>query len=152
MMKERVSPVHRTDAFGRPLFVDGTFPKGRPVSASVFDFALATTDPAAFFESLDEHRLAASIYDLELEGGVSHVGKTSRPLFKRTAEHLLAGKRVKAVTRIFLDWGGLNAADAEATVLADVLRSKGIVGKLGSEGVLARIANKISQGVSRLCP
>jgi hypothetical protein len=63
-------------------------------------------------------------------------------------------KRVKAVTRLFLDWGGLNAADAEATVLADVLRSKGIVGKLGSEGVLAKIANKISpsKGVSRLCP
>lgn len=54
MGNELSSPAPAADAFGRPLFVDGTYPKGRPVCASVFDLALATSDDSAFLGALLE--------------------------------------------------------------------------------------------------
>jgi hypothetical protein len=66
-MKERVSPVHPTDVVGRPLFIDGTYPKGRPVCASVFDLALATSDDGAFFEALGENGLFGGPWGSEVD-------------------------------------------------------------------------------------
>lgn len=55
------------DAFGRPLFVDGSFPKGRPVCASVFELALATTDAATFFEALEDNGLFGGPWGSEVD-------------------------------------------------------------------------------------
>ena len=53
---------------------------------------------------------------------------------------------------MFLNWGGLGQADAEATTVADALR--GVADKVGSGSALSVLANKISpaKGISRLCP
>ena len=55
------------DAFGRPLFVDGTYPQGRLVCASVFDLALATTDDDAFFTALGENGLFGGPWGSEVD-------------------------------------------------------------------------------------
>ena len=93
-----------------------------------------------------------AIYEVELASGLKYVGKTGQVLWKRLAQHLLGEKEIVRATRVFLNWGGLSQADAEATVVADPLR--GVAGKVGSESALLTLANKISpaKGISRLCP
>ena len=54
------------DSFGRPLFVDGTFPRGRLSFASVFDTALATADGPAFLAVLDDSLLWGGPWATEL--------------------------------------------------------------------------------------
>ncbi|HEV7957228.1 MAG TPA: hypothetical protein VGP10_08715, partial [Marisediminicola sp.] len=55
------------DSFGRPLFVDGTYPMGRPSCASVFDLALAMSDNVAFFEALEDNGLFGGPWGERLE-------------------------------------------------------------------------------------
>ena len=83
---------------------------------------------------------------------MKYVGKTGQVLWKRLPQHLLGEKEIVRATRVFLNWGGLGQADAEATTVADALR--GVADKVGSGSALSVLANKISpaKGISRLCP
>jgi hypothetical protein len=54
MKKPHMKPTLAShDGYGRPLVIDGTFPKGRPSCRSAFDDALAASDADGFFAALD---------------------------------------------------------------------------------------------------
>jgi hypothetical protein len=72
-----MTPGFVLDGFGRPLFVDGSFPKGRLSCASVIDTALATADTPAFLAALSGNLLFGGAWATD----VSQMSRDVRMLY-----------------------------------------------------------------------